>query len=268
MQYVPEEDLGVVSALGVNVVLQDFAIDATPSEWLAKLDAAAENDVEVVAWQWIPGWEWDEASGRWDFDARAESFLRTVEGHPALLAVYGTHEAYWKGCVGCGYTTAQLQTLYSQIKSIADVAVYSSFDGFEFWREFSAETTIADGVCDYCDTWYYPVLTDEYDRAEYVDRLARELTTFRELAPNSKFVWVLQAFESELSGRRLPSAEQLADMAELALWADIDGLWWYTWTFDETQYEHVLSDHPELHPVVRDTYDKFLEDLKSSGEVE
>lgn len=258
IQYVPEDDFDQVKALNADTVLQDFPIDAGPDGWLAQLDAADAADLRVVAWLWTPGWEWDEAAGEWAVDSRAVSFLETIEGHPALLAVYGTHEAYWNECFGCGYTTAQLQILYNQIKAIADVPIYSAFSGFESWQARGEETTFADGVCDYCDTWYYPVLADgTYDRQTYIDRLYTELKTFRELAPNSRFVWVLQGFASERSGRSMPNEEQLADMAELASRVDIDGLWFYVWSFDAEQYEDVLGARGELHEVVRTSYDEF-----------
>ena len=56
MQYVPSEDLARVKELGIEVVLQDFYHDGTPAEWLAYLDAAHAQQIQVVAWFWPPGW--------------------------------------------------------------------------------------------------------------------------------------------------------------------------------------------------------------------
>lgn len=265
MQYVPTDDLDTVAALGVNAVLQDFPHD-DPEVWIEMLDAAQARDMKVVAWQWPSGWEWDDNAETWTITPSGRRFIETVADHPALLAVYGVHEPYWNECFGCGWTTAQLRDLYRKIKRVRNVPVYAAFDGFDFWRDYGSETTFGPGVCDICDTWYYPVLDDEYDRDEYINRLATELSLFRELAPNSQFVWVVQAFGSDRSGRSLPNAYQLREMVDLALWADIDGLWWYTWDFDSSQYEEVLSDHRHLHPVVRDAYDDFVDLLCPSGE--
>lgn len=262
MQYVPLSDLDEVADLGVNTLLQDFPRD-DPAAWTEMLDAAAARDMKVVAWQWPSGWEWDDSSRTWSVTPAGRRFIETVADHPALLAVYGVHEPYWNECFGCGWTSDELRDLYRKIKAIRDVPVYAAFDGFAFWENRSPETTFGPGICDYCDTWYYPVLEDgSYDRAEYVDRLATELALVRELAPQSKFVWVVQAFASERSGRALPNAAQAREMADLALATDIDGLWWYTWTFDEAQYEQVLADEPALHPVVRDAWDGYLASLE------
>ncbi|MEM9134591.1 MAG: hypothetical protein AAF962_08235 [Actinomycetota bacterium] len=266
MQYPTPGSYGTMQDLNIDTILIDFAIGAGPEEWMRQLDEADAAGLRVVAWLWTPGWVWDDAGEQWIINDEGRSFLTTVEGHPALLAVYGTHEAYWNECFGCGYNTAQLQMLYRQIKEIADVPIYSAFDGFAFWEDFSDETTFSDGICDYCDTWYYPVLADgTYDRAEYINRLREEVETFRELAPNSKFVWVLQSFSSELSGRSLPDEEELADMAELAARVDIDGIWWYVWSFDQSQYQEVLGGQPELHDVVRESHELF-HPLEEGGE--
>lgn len=261
MQYVPESDLDRVAALGINTVLQDFPLNGTPQDWVDILDTAQERELKVVAWQWPSGWEWDENSEEWTIDSQASLFLETVADHPALFAVYGTHEAYWNGCFGCQYTTAQLQTLYNQIKNITDVPIYSAFESYKFWREYSTETTFADGVCDYCDTWYYPVRTSEYNRDEYIQRLNEEIATFRELAPNSKFVWAIQGFGSAEYERVMPSAEQMHDMASLALSSDVDGVWWYVWQFSDV-YEDYLVNYPQLHPTIRDIYEEYLNETE------
>ena len=124
-------------------------------------------------------------------------------------------------------------------------------------------TTFADGICDYCDSWYYPVSADgEYDREGYITYLRTEVATVRELAPNSKFIWVLQAFGSEMWDKRLPTPEQLTEMAALAAEADLDGIWWYPWTFSDV-YEQVLGDSPELQQVIADSAELF--DRTSGG---
>ena len=258
MQYVPNNALETVAGLGIDMLLNDFPLNGTPEQWIAQLDLAAEHNMKVVAWQWPTGWQWNEAAATWDIDSQARLFVETVADHPALFAVYATHEAYWNECYSCGYTTAELQMLYSQIKEIAEVPIYSAFGDYDFWRHYSADTIFADGVCDYCDVQYYPVQDSGYQLDEYIDRLALELATVRELAPNSKFVWVMQSFESAEAKKVMPNAEQMREIASIALETDVDGVWWYVWNFDESQYQDVLSKHPELFPVVREIYEEYI----------
>lgn len=258
MQYVPEEDMATVAALGINTILHDFPLNGTPEDWIDILDTAASHGFKVVAWQWPAGWQWDDATDQWIIEPQARLFIETVVDHPALLAVYGTHEAYWNEGYGKGFTTAQLQMLYRQIKEIADVPVYSAFGDFAFWRYYSPETIFADGICDYCDVQYYPVQDDGYKIDEYKERLALELATVRELAPNSKFIWVMQSFESAKAERLMPSADQMREIATIALEADVDGVWWYVWDFDTNQYQDFLGMNPDLHPVVREIYEEYI----------
>lgn len=258
VQYPPEEEYDRLRRMGIDTILIDFSIGADPARWVEQLDLAGDADLSVVAWLWKPGWSLDEGTGTWKMDPRAATFLETVEGHPALFAVYGTHEAYWNGCFDCGYTTEQLQDLYSQIKEIADVPVYSSFGEFHYWANMGPETTFADGICDYCDSWYYPVREGgEYDIEKYRRTLELELSRVRELAPESQFIWVLQGFGSEQWGKELPSRDQLREMVAIAAEADVDGVWFYPWKFDSSEYESVLGDAPELQEVIAESAPLF-----------
>jgi|GEM_PF-1114366 len=276
MQYVEDSaDYETVANLGINALLLDFSSGAGASAWLAQLDEAQAAGFRVVAVHWDSsqdnfGWSWNDATEQWDISASAQSFVETVAGHPALIAVYALHEPYWNNCEQCGYTTAQQQKLYQQIKAIADVQVYSAFSSFFYAEnEYGPEYRFADGVCDYCDTWIYPSEFVEegsdqgfYNRDRLVNRLASELAHVREVAPNSKFIWILQAFESEVALRKLPTYEQMIDLASIVMEYDehggVDGVFWYVWDFDPSEYQEVLSDHPELQPAVREIYDRYV----------
>jgi len=259
VQYVPIDELEVVKELGVEVVLMDFEHDGSPEGWLAYLDEAQVQGIQVVAWLWPPGWSWDDSAAVWEIDSQAEAFIQTVSGHPALLAVYALHEPYWSGCMGCGYTTAEQQALYSAIKGIADVPIWSAVDTIAFWTEQGEETAFADGVCDYCEVWYHPFKEGGvYERDEVIAQLTADLAVIRERAPESKLVWTMQSFaQGEPYYLRMPDAGEMRDLASVVYGMDVDGALWYPWVFS-TLYSDFLSNHPELYPVVRELYEEIV----------
>jgi hypothetical protein len=253
MQYVSKrEDYETMKTLGVNVILQKFDHDAAPTKWQAQLDEAQANGFQVVAVQWPQGWEWNDGKSQWEIDAQAESFLRTTAGHPATLAVFGLQEPYWRGCPDCGLTTAEQQQLYRAIKAIADVPIYSELGDITFWQNEGQATALTDGVCDYCGVWFYPSFANgNYYRDEFVMHLNENIASIRALAPNSKLVWLMQAFahNTNVKPRRMPTADELHDMNQIVAESNVDGVFWYVWEFGKL-YQDFLSRHPELLPVV------------------
>lgn len=253
MHFVPTSELGTVRELGAEVVLMSFPHDGTPDDWLAYLDAAWAEQIRVIAWLWPEGWRWDGAT--WQIDEQAELFVRTVSTHPALLAVYALHEPYWNGCWGCGYTTAEQQALYSAIKAIADVPVHSAVDSMSAWTAYGEETAFAEGICDYCETWYHPFLEDgTYQRDEFISHVEADLAVARERAPKSKIIWSLQSFAQE-GTYRMPSAEEMKDVASIVTSSGVDGALWYPWNFGEL-YSDFLSNHPELYDTIKQVYEE------------
>jgi hypothetical protein len=252
VQYVPIDELETVKELGVEVVLMAFRHDGPPEDWLAYLDEAQMQGIQVVAWLWPEGWSWD--GSEWQIDDQAELFVQTVAGHPALSAVYSLHEPYWRGCLGCGYTTAEQQALYSAIKAIADVPIYSGVDSMSFWTGQGEETAFADGVCDYCATWHHPFKVGGiYERDKVIAQLTADLAVARERAPNSKIIWIMQSFaQGPPYNYRMPDADEMRDLASIVCSTDIDGVLWYPWYWDNDSYSDFLSNHPELYPVVRE----------------
>jgi len=76
--------------------------------------------------------------------------------------------------------------------------VWSVFSSF-LWADQTyggSDYEFADNVCDYCSTWMYPSLYSGYDRNAMVTKLEDELGYFRAKTTSAKFIWVLQAFES------------------------------------------------------------------------
>lgn len=247
IQFVPSEDLPVVADLGVEVVSQIFPYTGDPESWLYQLDQAQEHNIKVIATLYPQGWEWEETY--WRIDDQAHAFIETVADHPALFAVYALHEPYWQDCTGCGYTTNEQQLLYNEIKEIADVPVFSDIDSISFWTKQGEETAFAEGVCDYCATWYYPFTSDGYERDQLANWLKAEVAVALERAPKSKIVWYMQSFAQDPPGYRMPQAEEMYDMASLVYESGMDGAIWYVWTF-ESLYDDYLSNHPELFDTV------------------
>jgi len=256
MQYVPIDELELVSELGVQVVLMNLNHDGPVENWLAYLDEAQRQEIQVVAWLWPEGWHWDGVG--WQIDAQAELFVQTVAGHPALLAVYSLHEPYWNGCLGCGYTTVEQQSLYDAIKAMADVPIYSGVDSMAFWTEYGEATAFADGVCDYCATWYHPFREGGiYERDRVISQLEADLVVAEERAPNSKIIWIMQAFaQGSPYNPRMPTADEMRDLASIICSSRVDGAFWYTWTFSDG-YSDFLSNHPELYSVVKEISESF-----------
>jgi len=248
-QYVPSAELALVRQLGFTVVLNDFSYEASPTEWIAYLNAAQAQNLKVIAWLWPEGWQLNRLTQAWTIDAQAKLFLQSVASHPALLAVYGLHEPYWNECEGCGYTTAQQQALYQAIKAIAPVLIYSEINGFAFWAEQGLSTTIAPGVCDYCQTAFYPFLTDgSYQREELRQHLDREIAALQRHAPQSRLIWTMPAMSHIEDQLRMPTSSEMFDYARL-IYAreEIWGAWWYMWRWDNDLYPDYLAKHPHLY---------------------
>ena len=247
-QYVLIDELPFIRQLGFTVVLNDFSYEASPTEWIAYLNAAQAQNLKVIAWLWPEGWQLNRLTQKWTIDAQAELFLKSVANHPALLAVYGLHEPYWMECEGCGYTTAQMQALYQAIKKIAPVPIYSEINGIAFWAEQGPATTIANGICDYCQTAFYPFLTDgSYQHDELLQHLNREIAALQRHAPQSQLIWTMPAMSHVEDQLRMPTSSEMFDYARLVYAREeIWGAWWYMWRWDDELYPDYLAKHPQL----------------------
>ena len=260
MHFVDSSDLSTVKDLGTEVVLMALRHDGTPEEWLGYLNAAWAAEIRVIAWLWPEGWSWDGTA--WHIDEQAELFVQTVSAHPGLLAVYALHEPYWNGCWGCGYTTTEQQALYATIKAIADVPIHSAVDSMSAWTSYAEkyhmDTAFADGICDYCETWYHPFLEGgAYERSELVAQLEADLAVAEARAPNSRIVWSMQCFAQD-EYYRMPDDEEMRDLASIVYARDVDGALWYPWNRGSDLYSDSLVNHPELYPVVLEIYQQLV----------
>lgn len=262
MQFVYQDDLDKAKELGIEVIMTDLPHDGTPADWLAFLNAAQAHGIRVIPWLWPQGWTWNGTA--WQIDAQARLFLQTVTGHPALFAVYALHEPYWNGCGGCGYTTATQQALYRALKAISNVPLYSEIGSIADWTSRGQATAFADGVCDYCAAWYYPFREGGiYERAELIAQLTADLAVARERAPQSKIVWMMPAYEYRPDHIRMPSADEMRDLASIVYSTGVAGAWWYPWKFNDL-YSDYLFNHPELHPTVKSIYDSYVRAAKGA----
>jgi hypothetical protein len=263
MEFVYLDDLDEARALGVEVIMTDLPHDGTPADWLSFLNAAQARGIRVVPWLWPQGWHWDGYA--WHLDAQARLFLQTVVGHPALFAVYALHEPYWNGCEGCGYSTATQQALYNAIKAIADVPIYSEIGSISGWTARGPATAFADGVCDYCANWNYPFKDGGvYERDQVIAQLTADLAVAGERAPQSKVVWMMPAFEYSPDDLRMPSANEMRDLASIVYSTTVAGAWWYPWKFNDL-YSDYLYNHPELYPTVKSIYEDYVLSVKGAS---
>jgi len=255
MDFVPAEDFSIVKTLGVEMVSQTFSHDAKKETWLAQLDMAQKAGIKVNAWLWPQGWTWNGTD--WTIDNEARTFFQTVANHPALFSVYVFNEPYWQDCYGCGYTTSQQQQLNKQIKDIADVPIFSAVDSMSFWTSHSTETAFADGVCDYCATWYYPFTFNGDKIDELKIQIKKDMAIAHERAPKSKIVWLMQSFSQKSSNLRMPNANDMNSLADIVYASGVDGVIWYVWSCDSL-YDDCLSKHPELHDTIGQIYKNHL----------
>lgn len=259
MEFVPIDELPLMQQMGINMVLQAFDYEGTPEEWRAYLDAAHRYDIRVVAQLWPEGWRFDTKAQTWQIDERARFFLNAIKDHPALFAIYALHEPYWNGCDGCGYTTAQQQALYRDLKAIAAVPIYSEVDSMAFWTAQGEATAFADGICDYCQTLYYPFkLMGIYERDQLATQIAADMEVARARAPNSRIIWTMQGFaQGAPYFLRMPSADEMHDMATIVYAHDVAGAWWYPWKFSDL-YSDTLGLRTDLHPMIRTIFDTVV----------
>jgi hypothetical protein len=257
------ERLAYLQNLGINTVVQVFPSEmitlGTRQNWLIFLDEAQRVGIQVVA-RLYPS---NEGSGK-EFNYQdIDEFLSVVQGHPALLAYLGLHEPLEE------FDSEQLRKFYRHIRAVApglrvahymdDMAWFDASPGFP-GRHFTAE------ICDICMIWYYPSMYENdapiFDVEHLQQRVRANRALVDERSPGSE-LWFLGQAHSNLPGRfRMPTAEEMEIMFEVASRAGVDGFIWYAWLHD--QYDVVLSD-PQVAPqreIIRKIYETYLDDAQ------
>jgi hypothetical protein len=113
--YVPDSsDLETLSSYGINTVIAPFSVDDSPSAWVAYLDEADRNGIDVVV---LPN-DWSEPRdprcGGIPYPQYADishvtTMLDAIGSHRRFIGIFNAHEPYWS-CIMSEDEMAQLRT--------------------------------------------------------------------------------------------------------------------------------------------------------------
>jgi hypothetical protein len=240
--------LGRVRSLGVDTIIQTFAVDdgsgAAARGWLAFLDLAGAHGVRVVAYPWPnrvyggPGVPFNLTD--------IEAFLAVAAAHPALIGIVVLHEPLEPQL---GIRDVDLRRLYTAIKSVApDIMVAHYMNNI--WRAEALRPDgwrFSDDMCDICIIWTYPSVYEAGEPVIHIEDVTEvvgnDLALLRERDPDAELWFLGQAFEQRAyrTPLRFPTPEEMRDIYEAANEYAIDGLLWYAWEQSEI-YDAVLGD--------------------------
>ncbi|MBN1872940.1 MAG: hypothetical protein JXA33_01815 [Anaerolineae bacterium] len=193
-------------------------------------------------------WEWD--GNTWVFPPTTVLTLQGISAHPALFAIYALHEPFDTTNV-CHWTVEQHQELYQLLKAHTNgVPVWSDIQGVDVWK--SQDIVLADGICDYCGTFYHRFRSDwtsEQCLEAILNWIDADLNAQRRLMPNSQIVFQIQvyAYANYIYPLRLPTVEELETVRDHLCTLNQPFVY-YLWSHDT--YDVELKDAPELWPVV------------------
>lgn len=242
-------DAPVIDQVGASIAHLIVRPAQGPDSWRRQIGALFDGGAMVIVEMYPRPWSWNGSS--WTFNQYADPFLDLVtELHAAgpVLAVFGpVDEPY-----AHGYTTAQLQALYTEIKTRAPgVPVYSTFGSLHYWEDHDPARVIAPGVVDYASPHYYPFDSSGYRRDTYISELEAEIEILNRLAPDTHLIWLVQAFAlpTHPRGLRMPTADELLDASAIAFDHQVPILY-YTYNRVASSYTDYLALHPELFDAV------------------
>lgn len=186
-------------------------------------------------------WEWN--GSEWVFPQFTIDVLRDIANHPALFAIYALHEGFEI------YTANQQRALYTQLKEIINVPIWSDVNGLAIWENRGHDLT--DGICDYCGTFHHRFRgdwTSEQCIEETLGWIDADLDTQQRLMPNSVIVFQIQTFSyyGYSYPLRLPTVAELMAVRD-HLCALSQPFGYYPW---HHSYPDNLEDAPQLWPVV------------------
>jgi len=233
-----QSDWGTIrTELGAQVVEMLVRPSTADAEILAGLDAAQEMGLLVLLHIYdrsqptdVP---WSPGVG---VTPRGAEILRLVEDHPAVWAIYAFEEPF--DYTSAGHVTPdQQRELYTAIKAIADVPVYSDLSTIS--RAEREGLTLSDGMCDICCV--APGWPDDP-----IARLNAEVSTWQRLMPNSQLAVMVNVYDAG-STYVMPTAEQIRSFRSQLCALDLPYLY-YPW--QHGSYIRELQDVPDLWPVI------------------
>lgn len=223
--------------LGAQVVEMLVRPSTADAEILASLDAAQELGLLVLLHIHDRGQPtevpWSPSIG---VTPRGAEILRLIEDHPAVWAIYAFEEPF--DYTSAGHVTPdQQRELYTAIKAIADVPVYSDLSTIS--RAEREGLTLSDGMCDICCV--APGWPDDP-----IAKLNAEVSTWQRLMPNSQLAVMVNAYDA---GSRyvMPTAEQIRSFRSQLCALGLPYLY-YPW--QHSRYTRALQDVPDLWPVI------------------
>ena len=235
-------------AKGTTTVIQTFSSylvgTAEEENWLIFLDAAAEAEIDVVAYLW-PATTYPVVGESFFYDD-LKAFLDVVGEHEALIGYVGLHEPIEQST---GIDEDELRGFYTEMKAYAPNLSIAHYLGNIAYAEAHRTDgwTFTNGVCDICILWYYPFLIENglpvYDFTELITHLDSNLDLVRDADPNAEFWFLGQTFSSVTSKYefRMPSADEMETLYQDVMQYPIDGFLWYPCIHAES-YDHVLCD--------------------------
>jgi len=233
-----QPDWGTIRAeLGAQVVEMLVRPSTPDAEILASLDAAQELGLSVLLHIYDRGQPtevpWSPSIG---VTPRGAEILRLVKDHPAVWAVYAFEEPF--DYTSVGYVTPdQQRELYTAIKAIADVSVYSDLSTIS--RAEREGLTLSDGMCDVCCV--APGWSDDP-----IAKLNAEVSAWQRLMPNSQLAVMVNVYEAG-SKYVMPTAEQIRSFRSQLCALGLPYLY-YPW--QHSRYTRALQDVPDLWPVI------------------
>lgn len=176
--------------------------------------------------------------------AAGKQSIQRLASHPEAFALFVFNEPY-----GLGWATAQLRTLYIQVKSLAP--------NLKVWHDIGQPSlyapTVGDqsGICDIMGIWRYPfTLTGGYQKAASLQTLATEQAFCKKLGVTP--AWLVQTLAEPVAadapqGFAMPTAAQLSDYVQAVRQALDPAAFVSMYVWDRiSNYTDSLSAHPEL----------------------
>ena len=243
--------LAEYKAKGITTVIQTFSASylggAETARWLIFLDAAADAEIDVVAYLW-PRTTYPVVGGAFQYDD-LKAFLDVVGDHEALIGYIGLHEPLEPAAE---IDADELRGFYTEMKSYAPHLLIAHYMGDIAYAEANRTDgwMFSDGMCDICLLWFYPFTVVDnnpvYEQDGVTAVVESNLPLLATRDPDAQFWFLGQTFVSTLTPRemRMPTPSEMETLYLDVMASPIDGFLWYPCNHTEV-YDQVLCD-PEM----------------------